>query len=364
MTFLPLKTVVSAFQSSLSGVSDVSCGFAVADLKVELPAEVAVIGGEVMVKLASSAEPLNPAVLTKVSFTLGATCTPETAPAPVSPWTAVPSGTTESLYGTWSDATSAWVVGKGGKVLFSDNGATSFATVDVGTTARFFTVTRLQDIVVVAGEFANAWLRAPDSGAWSQSGVSWTGHINSVTVLGDLLVGVGSAGTVLVSSNQGQTFDLVGSLTPNSLHAVVAAPGGALWAAGAQGTVLISTDVKTWKSVDKLVPQHWYALSVAPNGRVFAAGESGKMALYTEGGGTLVDSATTKHLYAVHVLESGAVLAVGQEGAAVWSKDGTSFTALAAPTKESLHSITSLGGGKLLVVGTNGTVFRLDTNLL
>lgn len=364
MTFLPLKTVVSAFQSSLSGVSDVSCGFAVADLKVELPAEVAVIGGEVMVKLASSADPLNPAVLTKVTFTLGATCTPETAPAPASPWTAVPTGTTESLYGTWSDALSVWVVGKGGKVLSSDNGATSFTTVDVGTTARFFTVSKLADVVVVAGEFANAWLRAPDSGAWSQSVTSGTGHINSLTARADLLVAVGSAGTVLISGDQGQTFDVVGSVTPNSLHAVVATPGGTLWAAGAQGTVLLSTDVKTWKLLPKVVSQHLYALAVAPSGRVYVAGESGKMALYTESGGVLLDSATTRHLYAVHVLESGAVLAVGQEGAAVWSQDGKSFTALTAPTKESLHSISSLGGGKLLVVGTNGAALRLDTNLL
>jgi photosystem II stability/assembly factor-like uncharacterized protein len=364
MEFLPLKTVISAFQASLSSVPDASCGFAVADLKVELPAEVAVIGGEVLVKLPSSSEPIDPAVLTKLSFTLGATCTPEAAPAPVSPWTAVPSGTAESLYGAWSQAGSAWIVGKGGTVLSSNNGATSFSSVDVGTTARFFTVSKIADVMVVAGEFGNAWFREPGAAVWHQSGVPSTGHINSLAPYGALLVAVGSAGSMFLSVNHGQTFDMLMAVTQNNLHSVVAGPDGLLWAAGAQGTVLVATDVKSWKLLPKLVAQHWYALSPMQSGRVFAAGESGQMAIYTPGGGQTVSSGTTKHLYAVHVMESGAVLAVGADGAAVWSKDGASFTALAPPTTQSLHAIADLGGGKLLVAGADGVVLRLDTTLL
>lgn len=364
MTFLPLKTVISAFQSSLSGVPEPSCGFAVADLKVELPAEVALVGGEVMVKLASSSEPVNPAVLTKVSFTLGATCTPETQPAPVSPWAAVPTGTGEDLHGAWGDATSAWVVGKGGKVLLSTSGATSFSSVDVGVATGLFAVCKIGEAVIVAGESGTAWSFDADSGGWSESAVSTMAHIHGLVAYGGLLVGVGTSGAILVSSDQGQTFDAVAAITQNSLHAVTATPDGVLWAAGAHGTVLNAADVTFWKPVMSLVQQHWYALAAAPDGRIYAAGESGKMAVYAPGGGKLLDSGTAKHLYAIHVMESGAVLAVGADGAAVWSEDGASFTALTPPTTQALHAIAPLGGGKLLVVGAGGVVLRLDTSLL
>ena len=364
MTFLPLKTVVSAFQASLSGVPEPACGFAVADLKVELPAEVAVVDGEVMVKLASSSEPVNPAVLTKVSFTLGATCTPDTTVAPASPWTAVSSGTGESLNGAFSDATSVWVVGNGGKVLFAPGGGTSFSTMDIGTTSRLLAVSKVGDAVVAAGESGTAWFLEPGSGAWSESVVSTMAHIQALVAHGDLLVGVGSLGTILYSSNQGHTFDALPSITQDSLHAVTVSPDGRLWAAGAKGAVLTSTDVKTWKPVPALAPQQWYSLSPTPDGRVVAAGESGKVAIFTPGGGELASPCTTKDLYAVHAMESGAVLAVGADGAAVWSKDGTTFTALTPPTTQSLHAISPLDGGKLLVVGAGGVALQLDTTTL
>lgn len=367
MTFLPLKSVVSAFQASLSGSSDVSCGFAVADLKVELPAEIAVVGGEVMVKLASSAEPVNPAILTKVTITLGATCTPETMEPPtqpISPWTVVPSGTEQSLHGVWSDAASTWIVGMGGKVLHSKDGLLTLAAVDLGTQASFSAVAKVNDVVVAAGELGMAWVREPSSGAWSPASVASTAHIHGVAPRGELLVGVGASGSILVSGDEGQHFDLLGAFTQEDLNAVVAAPDGTLWAAGAFGTVLFSDDVKKWKAMEGEGAQHWYSLCVAPNGRIFVAGEEGKMAIYTLGGGKPVETGVGKHLYAVHCLENGAILAVGAAGTAIWSSDGNSFTTLSPPTTESLHAISSLGGGKLLIVGTGGTLLKLDTTLL
>lgn len=367
MTFLPLKSVVSAFQASLAGSSDVSCGFAVADLKVELPAEVAVVGGEVMIQLASSAEPVNPAYLTKVTITLGATCTPETmeppAPAP-SPWTPVLPTTGEYFQGAFSDATSSWVVGLNGAVLTSKDGALTFSPVDVGTPVSFAAVTKLKDIVVAVGELGTARVRDPGSGAWSPSTVQSAEYILGLTTVGNFFVAVGGVGNILLSADQGQHFDFIGSFSQEDLNAIAAAPDGTLWAAGGLGTVLFSTDIKTWKSLEVLGSQHWYSLSVAPSGRVFVAGEGGRMAVYTPAGGKYVESGTGKHLYAVHALETGAVLAVGAGGTAIWSKDGTTFTALSPPTTESLHAISSLGAGKLLVVGEGGTILRLDTTLL
>lgn len=366
MTFMPLKTVISAFQASVAGASNESCGFAVADLRVELPVEVAVVSGDVLVKLASSAEPIDPAVLTKVTFTLGATCTPEpTVSAPPSPWTQIPSGTAVSLHGAWSEAGSAWVVvvGESGTVLTSSDGGSSFSAVALGTTARLSCVAKLQNSVVVAGELGTAWFHDPASGSWLASNVATNGHIHALATVGGLFVGVGAAGTIVSSANGGADFDLLGSFTPESLDAVVATPVGHLWAAGGKGTVLISQDATTWSAVAPVGPHHWYALSPLPKG-VIVAGEAGKLAIYGPGGGALVDSGTTDHLYAVHVLETGGILAVGRNGAAVWAKDGATFQPLPTPTTESLHAISSLGGGKLLVAGTGGALFRLDTHLL
>src|SRR4051812_44381129 len=114
MSFVPFASVVAAFQSSLAQAAEAAACFAIADLKVDLPAEVMLSNGQVLVELASSASKVDPAVLTRLSFTLGATCAPDAMPQPSlpSPWAVVPSGTTDSLYGIASADPEIWVVGK------------------------------------------------------------------------------------------------------------------------------------------------------------------------------------------------------------------------------------------------------------
>lgn len=197
-------------------------------------------------------------------------------------WQAQRSGTFANLQSiaAW-DAARAIAVGNNATVLVTDDGGRTWRTLTnlpKGTDGHKFIRVRRgsDDRDYVVGEFATI-LITPDFGkTWSSLGrqedVAW----NDVSVRGETVVVVGEFGRIRRSADSGRSWQDIASPVKSSLLGVaISADGGLAVAVGLEGVVLLSADDgRSWRAVSSGTREHLFSVTATSDGWA-AVGDKG-----------------------------------------------------------------------------------------
>ncbi len=154
-----------------------------------------------------------------------------------------------------------WAAGDGGVLYRSYDGGLHWTSRTLGSLALRDLVTGATPIVVA--DSGQIW-RAAD-GAWALTVVPGQPHLRSIAMPTDSLAWVvGAAGTILASTDGGQTWNPQTSGTGVTLEAVRFTSASEGWAVGAEGTVLHTVDGGAlWSPVAVGTTQTLYAIDAA-----------------------------------------------------------------------------------------------------
>jgi photosystem II stability/assembly factor-like uncharacterized protein len=188
-----------------------------------------------------------------------------------------------------------------------------------------------------------------------------------VAVAGDALVAVGERGHVLVSTDEGATWQQSEVPTQSMLCAVFFHDASLGWAVGHDSVIIRTTDGgKTWEIVNWAPEDEtplfdvWFA--DADNG--FAIGAYGTFLVTSDGGDTwewepLSDDDWHLHKFAAD--DAGRFFIAAEAGFVYRSDDGgDTWTDLPSPYEGSYFGILPLGGDTLLLFGLRGHLFRTE----
>lgn len=238
---------------------------------------------------------------------------------------------------------------------------------------------RVPDLFVACGEVGGVFT-STDGYRFDQEFVPDTARNELLMGIGgdgDMLVTVGTAGTILYSPNDYQDVitegpngepittrvSLLGivwnEVTPRPTTANLSGVGKfgtAFYAVGASGTILGSVDGRSWSPRGSGVTATLSSVA-SSNTRVVAVGDAG--ALTTSDNGLLWaprNSGTDNWLTQVRFLNNQFV-AVGENGWIVTSPDGLAWTRRTAPTTAWLNDVT-FANGNYWIAGSQGTALR------
>lgn len=185
-----------------------------------------------------------------------------------------------------------------------------------------------------------------------------------VTTAGDRLVAVGDRGHVLVSADQGATWEQVLAPTRAMLTAVAFADARNGTAVGHDGVILATADGGgTWQRRDngRDLDTVWFDVLFVDAKRGFIAGAYGKFLRTEDGGQTWTPAKPTDedlHFYRISV-GHGRLYLAGESGTALASADnGATWERIEVPYDGSLYGILPLDEGSLLAYGLRGHIFR------
>lgn len=185
-----------------------------------------------------------------------------------------------------------------------------------------------------------------------------------VTPAGGHLVAVGDRGHVLVSSDQGATWEQVIVPTRAMLTAVAFADARNGTAVGHDGVILATTDGgRTWARRDSGLDLDtiWFDVLFVDARLGFIAGAYGKFLRTEDGGQTWTPAKPTdmdQHYYRLSV-GHGRIYLAGESGTALASADGGStWERIEVPYDGSLYGILPLDDGSLVAYGLRGHIFR------
>ncbi len=229
--------------------------------------------------------------------------------------------------------------------------------------------------------------------------------VNAMTFVGGQGWFVGAQGSVLTSSDLGQTFVTLHTPTQSDLYAIAMLPDGATgWAVGDAGTILHTTNGgQTWTTqvsqssrrlngvvfrdaLHGFVVGDYRTLLVTSDGgitwggldgqllslnavtltdaqHVYVVGDSGGVLVSTDGGNTFntVATPTTEHLLAVAFSSNLNGYAVGAEGTLIVTTDGGQTWKLVSvttkPNPDDLVAVVVVSATQIYLLGVNGNVF-------
>lgn len=172
---------------------------------------------------------------------------------------------------------------------------------------------------------------------------------------------IGAYGLFLETADAGKTWN-ERKITPDDKHlnAMTADQSGRLAIAAEAGTLLISTDQgQNWTVSPSPYKGSFFGILPLKDGGLLAYGLRGKIFKSSDGGATWVASTnpTTLSLMGGTVLDDGRVLLVGIAGAILVSSDqGTTFARQAVARSTVLSNALALGNGRALLVGEAGVM--------
>jgi photosystem II stability/assembly factor-like uncharacterized protein len=210
---------------------------------------------------------------------------------------------------------------------------------------------------------------------WSPLNPGTAKNLTSVA-MADATTGivVGQVGTILTTSDGGETWVARNSGTTNELRAVLVS-GADMWVAGAAGTVLRSADGgASWCAHQTGTVEQLNGLALTPqDGSLYAVGAEGVIVRTTTPRGcqasyATVPSGTIKDLFAMTVEPTGSKVVVGQGGTILIDSGTGSFVGQATGTKADLFAVASksdadFSRSRTWAVGQGGIILsRTDTN--
>jgi len=187
---------------------------------------------------------------------------------------------------------------------------------------------------------------------------------------GDRLIAVGERGHILVSVDQGRSWQQRPAPTRATLTSVFFADAQHGWAAGHDAVILRTTDGgTTWRKVYE-DPESGPILDLwfRDTATGYAIGAYGLFLTTTDGGSSWDDAvileesglATDLHLNQLRAFADHRLVIAGESGQLFLSADGRQWQALPFPYEGSMFGILPLAGDRLLTYGLRGHLFRSE----
>ncbi|HTO05498.1 MAG TPA: YCF48-related protein [Myxococcota bacterium] len=170
-------------------------------------------------------------------------------------------------------------------------------------------VARITDETNPDKEFA---LGSTDGTVADRFGIHPHADLFSVAASGQNVVAVGYFGTVLVSHDAGDTWDVPATGTDEPLYAVSFGPDDEVWAAGRAGAVLFSKDAgRSWLRRPTPFARHVFGLYATDKGTVLAVGDFGLQLRTVDGGARWTCIPRVQDVILGRLVRAGASDAVG-----------------------------------------------------
>jgi photosystem II stability/assembly factor-like uncharacterized protein len=210
------------------------------------------------------------------------------------------------------------------------------------------------------GEAGTILLSEDDGQSWQKRPPITRRHLSGIATHGQTLCAVGEAGVVLVSQDGGRSWQERQSPTDQWLWGIFCS-GGTFYAVGEGGTILASADGgASWQRRESNVSESLYAVGGNAAGVLYAVGRSGLYLISADGkswikrrGGALPD------LQAVLGEARGQLYFAGRDGALLSSQDGgVSLTGQDSGVIACLNGLWLDGSDDLFAVGDGGTILR------
>jgi len=177
------------------------------------------------------------------------------------------------------------------------------------------------------------------------------------------IVGVGTSGMIINSSNGGETWHYQAPFPNQDLNAL-AIVGGRMWAVGAEGLVIGSKDGgASWRQLATGLANHLYGVAFVDSSHGWVVGDGGEIWQTADGGDTWTQQASgvSTALRAIAMADDGLHgAAAGANGVLLTTSDaGTTWTPVAGliPTSTQLEDI-AVSGDHFWAVGSDGRVYH------
>jgi photosystem II stability/assembly factor-like uncharacterized protein len=176
---------------------------------------------------------------------------------------------------------------------------------------------------------------------------------------------VGGGGSILSTTNGGETWKAQASRTTQTLNAVVFVDAATGWAVGSGGTILRTTDGgSTWAAQKSGITQPLHAVAFASATTGWAVGGRGTVLRTTNGGATWTaqPSGTTQALNGVACADASTCWAVGNKGTVRRSTNaGATWAGQPTGVKTTLYAVGCSDAATAWIAG-NGGLIRKTTN--
>jgi len=176
---------------------------------------------------------------------------------------------------------------------------------------------------------------------------------------------VGNNGTILKSTDEGETWEVIAGGTSSDLRSLHMPSSGNYWIAGSGGTVIVSTDNgNTWINRSPPTTENLRCIFSRSSGEAYVVGENGTIFKSVNTGLDWAEqsSGTGEHLYAGIGPVSGTsdiAISAGANGVLIKTTDGgNTWFPVSSGTSEIIRSLVHGPAGWLYLVGTSGIILE------
>lgn len=286
------------------------------------------------------------------------------APAAAQPdWEVVDLGTTDHLYALRRGGL-PWVVGANGFVASVANDFATWTTRDPGTTEDLLDVRVTSNRYVVGRD--GTYRYSEDGGVtWQGADLPNPAQDYVTHIANTVFYAFGSGGAIYTDRN-GPPFSWVERESGTTAALRAADDGSLLLVVGDGGTMLGTTDRgETWTPVASGTTADLHAVVARGSKDWLVVGEGGLILKSTDNGQTWTPraSGTTATLYALDDVNSALrYLVVGENGTLLETTDlGETWCAHALPTTADLYAVTVPAADEWFVAGAGGLMLRSQT---
>jgi photosystem II stability/assembly factor-like uncharacterized protein len=264
----------------------------------------------------------------------------------------------------------AWVLGEHGAVSKTTNfGAGWTRIAERSAQVPWDAIATSSTQLMITGS-ARLFETGDGAGAWSvlNSSAENLEDVDNSPTNGQLLVAVGSNGTIRRSTDGGVTWSNIASGTTRALMSVSFTDSNTVYAVGqgAAGTLKSTDGGLTWSNVGTGVPEiRLYGVAAVDPTTAVAVGDNGTMLRTTSGGAgwSVVSTGTSQMLTSVSADSSGFLVAVGGSGTVLVSTDrGATWTSVPAGSKpaptEHVRDVSVTGPTSAYIMLDSSQVWR------
>lgn len=279
----------------------------------------------------------------------------------------IPTGISDDFSAIWgSGPGDIYATTATGRILRTTNGWSSFSDVTPsGAMVAFRGVYGSASSQVIAvGSFGTIYRTTVSGTSWTQpSGSGET--LYAIWGTGNTFYAVGAGGSIVKSSDGGQSWTAQSSATDQVLRGVFGTSANQVVAAGDNGVIVRTTDGTNWSPVTSGVPTSFFAVSAVDATTFYACGSNAVVLRSDNGGQTWQPTASLAVVGNARSLwgSAGDGIYVGASNGTLWhsSDRGVSWTGI--PTGGATNSWYGLWGVPLAnaySVGAGGSVIRVQ----
>lgn len=239
-----------------------------------------------------------------------------------------------------------------------DSGVFGFARNSEGT----LVTVGMQGFIATSANNGQSWTQAPQIKCKGSSETETPCNLLGIAQYENEFVAVGDFGLIIISTDDGKTWQKVDSGTKDALNAITVDQSGHFVAVGIHGAVLTSNNGIDWTNHSLGTGNSLRGAAVDKKGNFVAVGDYAIFVSKDDGASwTQTYSSPEFILYGITV-DNDQFVAVGSDGMILASRNGENWTRSISKTKSNLYGITYSKEHKLFIaVGDKGTkIFSND----